>query len=281
MTTRRRLLIALAIFSLAFAALVTFSGWDFRIAAYPILFAWAAVLIDATTHVRRAFMSQFAKDHNLTYAQTAPLESVSGRLFAVGHSKKLSHVMSGFFEKYPMRLFTYHYTIGSGKNSRTYPFTVMEIAFPRTNFPFILLRSTTMPRFGARDSRGAVRDRRIPLEPVFEKHFQLLSSSGYEIEAMQIFTPSILHFLLAEGDHFSIEFAANKMYIYDDQGIGVDTKLEKLHDVATKIYATLSPLLNRLHDDFAALHPYYDEKDPGQMIQDSSIGVRIMGFPLR
>jgi len=204
------------------------------------------------------FMRQFAAAHGLRYEDRASLDSVSGRLFSKGKYKRVSNVFLGTLEERPLRLFNYKYTVGSGKNSRTYSFTVCELAFKKTEFPHILLLAPTMPvRYGSVDWFGSDRDMQVPLEGDRYKNFTLYTSEGYQIEALQIFSPELLTFLHEHAKNFSIEFAGNKVYLYDDEKILTRNTLDELYGVAQKTFTRLAPLLDRLHDDFAALHPYY------------------------
>ena len=211
--------------------------------------------------VERWFMQQFAKASNLAYQDSAPFESVQGRLFSQGHSRAITHVISGSYASHPMRIFHYTYETGSGKSSRTYRFTVFEVTFEKTNFPHILLQSRSMHKYGSADRSGEVQDSEISRGEEIRKTFKLFATDGYEIEVLQIFTPDILRFLRHKGTHLSIEFAEHKLYIYDDLYIKRKKQLDEMYAVAKALFDVTGPLLNRLYDDFAALHPYYKDKE--------------------
>lgn len=212
------------------------------------------------TKAEKWFFEQFADANNLNYSESAPIESVKGRLFDVGHGKEISNVVSGIHQNHPMRLYHYSYSVGGGKNQRTYNFTVFEITFEKTVFPHILLQSRTMWKYGSEDNSGEVQDIELSLEGEFSKSYRLYSTQKYEIEILQIFTHEVLQFLKQNGPELSIEFAENKMYIYDDRAISNRKQLDAMYNVAQKIFDSIGPLLNRLHDDFAALHEYYGNK---------------------
>ncbi len=115
-----------------------------------------------------------------------------------------------------------------------------------------------MMRFGAADDWSEKnKDAEINLEEQFRKKYRLYATAGYEIEVLQIFTGEMLEFLGQKGSNFSIEFAENRMYIYDDLFISKITELQAIFGLAEKILDLIGPLLDRLHDDFDALHPYY------------------------
>ena len=205
------------------------------------------------TKAKKWFMQQFAAVNNLAYQKTLPLSSVKRRLFEVGHSKSITDVVSAKYQDHLLRLFHYHYTRGYGRSSRIYYFTVAELFFEKVEFPHILLQSRTMAKYGTKGKNMQT----IPLEENFKKLYRLHATQGYEIEIFQIFTPKVLHFLKETGPHFSIEFADNRLYIYDDLTILNKKQLYEIYEVTQQIFDSIGPLLNRLHDDFAVLHPYY------------------------
>jgi hypothetical protein len=133
---------------------------------------------------------------------------------------------------------------------------VTEIFFEQVQFPHILLQSRTMAKYGSSDKNIKT----IELEEEFEKFYRLHAAQGYEIEIFQIFTPEALRFLKEKGMHFSIEFAENRLYVYDDKTIVNKKQLFEMYEVTRQIFDSIGPLLNRLHDDFATLHPYYGKK---------------------
>ena len=204
---------------------------------------------------RAWFMQQFAAVNNLEYQATLALTSVKGRLFEVGHSKNIKHSVSTTYQDHPLKLFHYHYTVGHGKSSVRYKFTVAEIFFEKVEFPHILLQSRTMSKYGAKGKNMHT----ISLEEEFSGLYQLHATEGYEIEIFQIFTPKVLRFLKEKGPHFSIEFADDRLYIYDDVIIANKKQLHEMYSVTQQIFDSIGPLLNRLHDDFAVLHPYYNK----------------------
>jgi hypothetical protein len=199
------------------------------------------------------FMQQFAKTNGMKYQEKLPMDSVKGKLFQIGNSRNIYHVVSTKYLDHSLRLFNYTYSIGSGKNRTTYNFTVAEIFFEKVEFPHILLQSKTMWRYGAKDKN----QKRLSLEEEFKKDYYLYSKDGYEVEVFQIFTPEVLRYLKENGRHFSIEFAENRLYIYDDLAISNRKDLQNMYRVTKKIFDSIGALLNRLHDDFAVLHPYY------------------------
>jgi hypothetical protein len=202
------------------------------------------------------FIQYFAKINGMEYKYSDSVDSVAGHLFKTGEDRDIEHVISTTYMDHPLRLFYYTYSVKVGKNKVANNFTVAEITFPKVAFPHILLQTRTMRRYGAKGPN----EKQISLEGDFGKDLILYATEGYEIEIFQIFTPEVMQFLREKGKHFSIEFAEDKLYIYDDLRITKKKQLQDMYEVTKKIFDLTGALLGRLHDDFEALHPYYQKK---------------------
>ena len=66
-----------------------------------------------------------------------------GRLFDIGHSKNISNILVGEINKYPVKILNYRYTTGSGKNSRSYNFTICEVSINEINIYDIIILINT------------------------------------------------------------------------------------------------------------------------------------------
>jgi hypothetical protein len=228
--------------------------------AIPILtivgyFVFFGVIKNTLEH--RRFMRNYANANNLEFINFINKETLKGRLFSIGHSQLANNAITGKYIDNSIRIFNYSYTVGSGKNSRTSRFTVCEVEIEKTQFPHIFLKSDSMWRHSKKDAFGQDKDVRIKLNKEFEDKFELYATQDYEIEVLQIFTPELLKILTDQGSHFSIEFAENKIYFYDDLVIKKHSQLENLYSVVKKVLDSSGPLLHRLHDDFDAMHQSY------------------------
>lgn len=213
-------------------------------------------------YAHQIFMEKFAKEHNFGYGDKLDVSTLKGRLFSISNRENAGPVIFGKHEHYPIKIFNYYYTVGSGKNSTTYGFTVSEIEISKTIFPYIFLRSKTMPyhsQFSNIFNKN--KDRKISLEKQYDKKYTLYAREDFEIEALQIFTPEILEYLQKESSHFSIEFAGNKIYIYDDLTLRTTKRLQRLLDTTIWLAENIGPLSERLHDDFNSLYQAYDQKN--------------------
>lgn len=220
----------------------------FPTASFFILFLYFANL-QRIKH--KKFMKDFAVKNRMIFQDKTDHNLFKGRLFNYGHSKGVTNLMSGKYEDYPIKIFNYHYSTGSGKNRHRRHYTVIEIEIYKTQFPYILLKPKVL--FAALFSI----ENKISLEEKYSNKLELYCEEDYEIEVLQIFTTELLDFLVEHGNKFSIEFSGNKIYFYDDLIILKNEQLDELYNIVKKVLEKTGPLLYRLHDDFDALHDSY------------------------
>lgn len=210
---------------------------------------------------RKNFMMQYAKTNNLSF-EFSKTVNFPGRLFKLGGKNNTCNILNliyGTYNKYPIKIFHYEYSIGSGKNKHTYYFTVCEVEITDLDFPFILLKSNLMMKHAETDYFGYDKDTEIKLEGEFKDKFKLYCRDDYEIEVLQIFDTNLLSYLTEHGTEFSIEFAKNKIYIYEDKIITDQKEMDEIYIILKNIIDRSGALLKRLRDDFEAMHQFYNK----------------------
>lgn len=259
------ILLLVLIFSLGFS----FLGSSFVFYGFRPIFAFSNIitifvpflliiiyLVYLYKKALKEYFVSFAQTNGFDFTESISVKSFKGKLFNIGHSRVAENVVSGLFKDHSTRFFHYRYSVGHGKHKKTYNFTVWEISFEKTDFPYILLRSKTMRRFGSLNGK----EREVSLRDDLARYFRLYVTEGYEVEALQIFTPEFVNVLSKKGPNFSIEFAGKNLYIYDDVTVNNNKKLKEIYEVAKEVFVSAGPLLNRLHDDFENMHRYYRKK---------------------
>jgi hypothetical protein len=179
--------------------------------------------------IKREFTQQFGASIGFVYTPTADMTTVSGKLFKVGHSQRIYDVLSGVDTSRASRMFSYRFTVGYGKNSHTYTFTVFEATFSNV-MPDIVLTSRTGMFFSSLTLFDS--SEHVQLEGDFNKYFTLKVPKGYEIEAYQIFPPNVMADLIDRASGLDFEFNGNKLYIYATRLITVREKLQAMFDLA-------------------------------------------------
>jgi hypothetical protein len=191
-----------------FATVIYFIPNEFSIAIMLVIgFFWYIVVYGK---IKTEFTQEFGKSIGFTYEKNASAQTALGKLFGTGHSQILLDVLSGVYQKTPMRIFTLRFTVGYGKNSHTYSYTVFEAILNNTVPDILLFSKAHMNAI----SDWFSNDETIELEGNFNKYFKLRVPKGYEQEAYQIFAPDVMADLIDKAQNVSFEFVGNRLYIY-------------------------------------------------------------------
>jgi hypothetical protein len=207
---------------------IIYTKLDLRLLLIPVFISFIGYF-HVQAKIKREFTQQFGASIGFTYSPSADMSSVAGNLFKIGHSQKIYDVLSGTESGRASRIFSYRFTIGYGKGSRTFDFTVFETVF-QNYMPDITLKSNEdsfnpgllYPENGEH----------VQLEGDFNKYFTLRVPKGYETEAYQIFPPNVMADLIDKANNLNFEFNGNKLYIYTTNLILVREKLQAMLDLA-------------------------------------------------
>ncbi len=196
------------------------------------------------------FYQQFALANGYTYSKIGTGIQGEAGLFQVGESRIYSHVVSGKFQNHPIAFFNYQYTTGSGKNRSTHQFTVFELDYGH-QLPKVFLRSDKnwlsfiMPMFDTR--------KRLKLEGDFDDYFDLFVEKKFEIEALQIFTPDVMHQLMTDWKKMSMESINDKIYIYIPGQVTKKSILDSMHSMAKYLIDKLAPVIQGMESSTIAM----------------------------
>ncbi len=178
--------------------------------------------------IKGQFTQEFGQSIGFTYEKSIGLESVSGKLFAVGHSQSVFDVLSGVYHDTAMRIFSFQFTVGYGRDSHTYCYTVTEATLAG-NVPDIFLYSKEHQGISVDFLAG---NETVELEGDFNAYFKLRVPKGYEQEAYQIFTPDVMASLIDKARGVSFEFVGNKLYIYATKVILKREEMQEMFDLS-------------------------------------------------
>lgn len=149
-----------------------------------------------------------------------------------------TRVVKGFTDGVIFSFFYYYLTIGNdSKSQQIFPYTVFVFTFAG-KFPHLYLNSSSNPIDVYNSGQ------KIKLVDIFEEKFTLYSPEDYEIEALQIFTPDILSYLLESGFSYDVEFYNQKMYVFVD---GADNDFNILEKKLNETVSFSKILENRLN----------------------------------
>lgn len=161
-----------------------------------------------------------------------------------GHSKNCSPVVEATIDNTKWHIFEYNYTVGSGRNSHTYYFTVVQVKLAK-KLPYIALDSKKNTS-GLRNYPEGTQ--KVSLEGDFDKYFTLMSQVGANIDVLSIITPDVMQTLIDCEQQQDIEIIDDNAYFIaaNDQRnarslqllmVSVDKLLEELqHRVSSLSY---------------------------------------------
>ncbi|HTR18692.1 MAG TPA: hypothetical protein VMH91_01780 [Candidatus Paceibacterota bacterium] len=222
------------------------AAFDARIIILPILpilgISWLYNYY--RLRVQHLFVEQIASTLGYTYEESAPVESVVGTSLAIGHSQRVYDVISGTYHSYPVRIFTYQYTVGYGKNARTYTKAVFELTYTNA-LPHIILKPASWTNeFGSVAGMSTVN-----LEGDFGKHFTLLVGNDAQVQAREIFEPDIMQDLIQKFSGYNCEIVGNKVYLTRTGPIYKREDFLELHDLADNFTDKVIPGLRSAAED--------------------------------
>lgn len=187
------------------------------------------------------FWKETAELCGYTYVHR-PYFQDSALVLQQGRNRNTGHGLMGTLNDRPFRFFQYRYTTGSGKSKRINTYCVFEVVFSGS-FPHIYLNSTRNRDLA---SLKALFLPRMSLPAALEKDFNLHAPAGYEIEALEIFTPDLLqHLLESEWEH-DLELVDQKLFVFREKSINTKQELEHELKRLQALLKVLAPKLNRM-----------------------------------
>lgn len=211
-----------------------FEGFFFPLFIFVVIMN--VVLIEE--RIMASFWKQLADINGWQYKRyDNPNHQESGVMFRKGDKRYISNIIEGSINNRHFRIFSYGFTVGSGKNKRGHDYTVFAFKF-NGSFPHIYLNNR-------HDRYSISAGEEIPLPEEFEKNFSLSAPKEYEIEALEIFTPDVLTSFLNGGFTYDIEFVNQEMLIFTKGRINNFEKLEKEFKRALELEDLLDEKLDK------------------------------------
>ncbi|MDZ4243779.1 MAG: hypothetical protein U1C57_01605 [Candidatus Doudnabacteria bacterium] len=214
---------------------------------FPFLAFVGAVWEMVDMQVRQSFWKQFAARKGWSFEPWSRTSLEFGAMFREGEGREISNVVSG---PRSVRIFTYTFykkRFGE-KNSRTYNYTVFAFKF-NGHFPHIYL-----DRIGNPYTIKVGKQISVPVE--FKEKFRLSAPEGYEIEALQIFTPELLAFILDSSLKHDVELVNQELLLYVPGKIDNLDELEKEFSEALTMANKFAPVLDSIQFQRIGDKPY-------------------------
>jgi len=194
-----------------------------------------------------ARMKRFAEANDAVYTNDMSAPSMNGMIFDEGHSRILEDSLAF---KSGIELGNYRFTKGTGKNSRTYNYSFARVSLGR-NLPHMVLDAKRNNFFGTNLPDTFSKEQRLVLEGDFNTHFDVYAPSGYEQDALYVFTPDVMQALVDHGKEYDIEVIDNELILYKTKKLNLDSKddMESILAIVDAIASELKDQSKRYTDE--------------------------------
>lgn len=163
---------------------------------------------------RRYRLAHFAEANGLTWFPAVPNPDLPGMIFAEGHSREATDVIHGPRPRW-VEVGNYTYKTGSGKSEQTHKWAYVMLRLD-TPLPHIVLDAVgNNGLFGASNLPATFsRDQRLSLEGDFDQHFALYCPTGYERDALYLFTPDVMARFVDNAAALDVEIIDDRLFLY-------------------------------------------------------------------
>lgn len=233
---------------------------DFSSAVFPSavlmvgLILWYSVV---KQDIQKEFMRQFAAANGYTYSDACSLKGFDGSLFQVGEDKYAYNVVDGQYKNYPISLINYFYATGSGKSKETHNYTIFRLQFDAI-MPDIILESAGH-FFGGSLFDKLPGKNMVKLEGDFNKYLSLCVPKGYEIEALEIFTPDVMEEIIEKTKSLSLEIINSHLFIYKRGMISTKKDLYAVYGLVQYFIEKIGLVLSRMKPSLEAMKEYQEK----------------------
>ena len=226
-----------------------FVGLNAGVIFLPLVFFIGSLLI-FMKRVREKFWRQFAEKKRWNYIGEKDVSDEKALMLNEGHNTVITNLIEGGMTGRGFRMFEFKFTVGHGKHKRDYHYTAFGFKF-KGRFPHLYLNSFSNGYnvFG----KGTHIDLGFP----FESKFRLYSPEEYEIEALQVFTPDVLEYLLDEDWPYDVELVGQELLIFRYGLINSVDDLEARFEQAVGLVRHLDSVLDNMNFSYIEGQPYF------------------------
>ncbi|MCP2030998.1 hypothetical protein L1277_001089 [Okibacterium sp. HSC-33S16] len=163
-------------------------------------------------------LDHFATANHMTYEHQVRNPKLPGMIFSVGGDRIATDVIRT--QSQPTVEYGHHqYLVSRGKSSTHFRWGYIAIELD-TTLPHIVLDAVTNnSALGTNLPASFSGSQRLSLEGDFDRHFALYCPSGYERDALYLFSPDIMARFVDRAALFDIEIVDNTLFLYTGPGI--------------------------------------------------------------
>lgn len=169
---------------------------------------------------RRLRLAVFAERNGFEFRPTD--DSVyPGVVFQQGGGRRLENVLRRSGERV-VEVGEFVFETGNEKNRRVHRRGYLLLQLDR-RLPHILLDArANNGLFGSNLPIGFNRSQILSLEGDFDRHFTLYCPSGYERDALYVFTPEVMAAFIDSASHVDVEIVDDLLFVYVGDGLRLD-----------------------------------------------------------
>lgn len=214
-----------------------------RFVLFSILLGSVLAWIVWANAKEQAQLRQFVAANQLVYIDAQfSTSAFQGVIFGKGHSR---HFVSGLTSvSQDWLVANYQYTVGSGKNSRTFDYGLIRIQLPR-KLPNVLFDAKKNNFIVSNLESNVNPDQKIVLEGDFNNYFTVYGPSGYGRDILYFLTPELMSCLVDHAAGYDIEIIDDQLFLYSVSPFMFQSKRLK------STLETISQVANRLSTEFA------------------------------
>jgi len=183
-----------------------------------LLVACAVVAVVSFTgyqrnRAKRYRLHLFAEANHMEYVPHVDAPPLPGMIFGIGDARAADNVVRGRRPRF-VEFGNYRYTTGSGKNRSTHRWGYVAIRLDAPLPNIVLDAAGNNSILGSTLPSTIDRSQRLRLEGDFDRYFSLYAPSGYEADALYLFTPDIMARFIDNAAQLDAEIVDDWLFLY-------------------------------------------------------------------
>ncbi|WP_136054547.1 hypothetical protein [Microbacterium sp. K24] len=162
-------------------------------------------------------LNLFAQANGMTYEAKVADPPLPGMIFSLGRSRQSTDLIRGTRPRF-VEFGNYQYTVQSGKNSTTYRWGYVAVKLD-VPLPNIVLDAKGNNGFGSNLPASFEKEQRLSLEGDFDQYFTLYCPTGYERDALYLFTPDIMARFIDNAAQLDVEIVDDWLFLYTQRKV--------------------------------------------------------------
>lgn len=162
-------------------------------------------------------LSRFAQANGMSYEAKVSDPPLPGMIFSLGRSRQSTDLIRGTRPRF-VEFGNYQYAVQSGKNSTTYRWGYVAVKLD-VPLPNIVLDAKGNNGFGSNLPASFDKAQRLSLEGDFDQYFTLYCPTGYERDALYLFTPDIMARFIDNAAQLDVEIVDDWLFLYTQRKV--------------------------------------------------------------